>query len=714
MTLNSAAGFAPLSPEEHLRAEDTHPPPRKEPIVPVPKDAKPFSFRHPAYGLPKAKWPYHDTEGFLVGYAARFEFTNTAGKPDKEVLPITYCELDGGGRGWRSRALKPKRPLFRLPQLLRAAGAPVLVTEGEKKAERAAALFPDYVTTTTWGGSKAAHLSDFAPLAGRRVTIWPDNDLPGKAYASQVAELALEAGAEAAFVVDVPAGFPPKWDLADDQPPDVDLRHLLDDAKQYSGSANAPLPLFPPMPAADPYPTDALGPVLGSAAMAIASKVKTPPAVAGQSVLAAASLVAQAYADVQLPFGQPRPLSLFMITVAGSGDRKTTADNEALWPIRKYEKALRERREVEMASWVIDKAAWAAEHKKIEADRKLGYEARKTALRGLGPEPLMPLYPILTIPDPTIEGMAKAWVNAPPALGMFSAEGGQFVGGHGMSNDNRLKTAGALSELWDGKPMRRVRAGDGVTILEGRRLALHMMVQPDAAAKFLGDDLLRDQGLLSRMLVAAPDSIAGTRLYAATQPEDDAAIRRYGARLLSILETPPPLAEGSRNELVPPVLMMDNEAEIMWQNFHDHIERQQVAGGDLRPIMDFASKAAEHAGRIAGVLAIVEDHRATTITAAAMARAIELAAWYTNETCRLQRHARTDPRLVRADQLLRWMLKQPYDPIPFRDILQFGPASCRQKAAADDAVSILAAHHWVEEVSLRPRLLRVYRRGEGR
>ena len=47
---------------------------------------------------------------------------------------------------------------------------------------------------------------------------------------------------------------------------------------------------------------------------------------------------------------------------------------------------------------------------------------------------------------------------------------GQFVGGHGMSPDHRLKTASALSELWDGRPIKRVRAGDGVTILNGRRL----------------------------------------------------------------------------------------------------------------------------------------------------------------------------------------------------------------------------------------------------
>ena len=54
----------------------------------------------------------------------------------------------------------------------------------------------------------------------------------------------------------------------------------------------------------------------------------------------------KAHADVMLPYGQPRPLSLYLVTVAASGDRKSTADNEALWPVRKHEKALKEQHDL--------------------------------------------------------------------------------------------------------------------------------------------------------------------------------------------------------------------------------------------------------------------------------------------------------------------------------------------------------------------------------
>ena len=111
--------------------------------------------------------------------------------------------------------------------------APVLVTEGEKAADAAALLFPDSICITSQGGSKAPGKSDWTPLRGRRVTVWPDTDEPGAGYAAKVAELAKAAGAEAVHIVEVPTDWPEGWDLADALPDGVTLERLaelLDDA----------------------------------------------------------------------------------------------------------------------------------------------------------------------------------------------------------------------------------------------------------------------------------------------------------------------------------------------------------------------------------------------------------------------------------------------------------------------------------------------------
>jgi Protein of unknown function (DUF3987) len=360
---------------------------------------------------------------------------------------------------------------------------------------------------------------------------------------------------------------------------------------------DGPIPLIPELTPPAAYPVGALGLVLGEAAVSIARKVQCPIEISAQSVLAVASLAAQAHADVLMPFGQTRPLSLSLCSIASSGDRKTSADYEALEPVRRREKELGDQYSQELESSRIAVTAWQGEKKAIEGNKKLDYESRKIALTQLGREPEQPLHPILTATEPTIEGLAKAWVNAPASLGLFSAEGGQFVGGHGMSPDHRLKTASALSKLWDGRPIKRVRAGDGVMILNGRRLALHIMIQPNAALTFFADPLLRDQGLLSRVLVASPPTLAGQRFFQSPSDHDDSSIRSYSAVIVRLLERPWPLAEGRRNELAPRILRMSAAAQEVWTAFYNGIEARSDSGCELAAIRDVAGKAGEHAAR---------------------------------------------------------------------------------------------------------------------
>lgn len=466
--------------------------------------------------------------------------------------------------------------------------------------------------------------------------------------------------------------------------------------------AEHPLPLFPPLAPAAPYPVANLGPTMRLAAEAIASKVQAPIELAAQSVLSTAALAAQAHFDVRLPFGQVRPCSLFFITIAASGDRKSSTDNEANWPVRAHEKRLREEYEILIRSWKLDHAAWAATKRKIENDAKIEHDERRSRLEELGDEPARPLAPVLTSGDVTPDGLTKNWASMHGALGVFSAEGGQFTAGHGMNDDNRLRTAAMLSTLWDGNGVVRVRAGDGVTTLSGRRLSAHLMIQPDAAAGFLSDRTLRDQGLLSRVLLAAPTSIAGHRMYRKASLEDEHAIAAYGERVLGLLEQPPRCL-GLANELDPVPLALNAQAEAEWVAFFNHVEAECGAEGDLKVIRDVAAKAAENAVRIAAVVAAIESHGASHIDLDAMRCGIGLADWYLREALRLAHASRLDPKLMRAQTLLDWLRSRDRPEIGFRDILQLGPTATRTKAAADDATALLQAHGWVREINARPK-----------
>ena len=127
-----------------------------------------------------------------------------------------------------------------MPQLLAASGSPVLLCEGEKTADAAAALLgPPWSTAATMNGAQSPHNTDWTPLAGRHVVIWPDNDEPGRAYARAAAALALKAGAVHVRIVDVPDVFPEGWDLADAIPEnlDIDPAYLIATAPQFDPDA---------------------------------------------------------------------------------------------------------------------------------------------------------------------------------------------------------------------------------------------------------------------------------------------------------------------------------------------------------------------------------------------------------------------------------------------------------------------------------------------
>src|SRR5262245_43222807 len=120
----------------------------------------------------------------------------------------------------------------------------------------------------------------------------------------------------------------------------VDSREIL--ARVRAERAEPPRPLMREMSPPDPFPVEALGTVLANAAVGLQDSTRWPTAICGKSVTAPATLSTQAHPVVRLPTGQLRPLSNFFATGAVTGERKTAADAEALWPIRKREEALRE------------------------------------------------------------------------------------------------------------------------------------------------------------------------------------------------------------------------------------------------------------------------------------------------------------------------------------------------------------------------------------
>jgi hypothetical protein len=347
---------------------------------------------------------------------------------------------------------------------------------------------------------------------------------------------------------------------------------------------------------------------------------------------------------------------------------------------------------------------WAGERSRIlgeaKANKGEGRTAAQADLEALGPEPAMPPLPDRTVTEPTFEGLTRLFAHGQPSLGLFSDEGGQFLGGHGMNADNRQKTLAALNDLWQGNPIRRTRAGDGHVTLHGRRLALHIMAQPVVAQGFMADPLAEGTGFLARCLIAEPPSAIGSRFHANARP-DPAALAAFGARLREILEVPLPMCEETR-ELRPRLLPLSAKARELLVRFADVVEAAQAPGGDFAHITAAGSKAAEQAARIAGVLTLWRDLNAAEVDIDAMTNGIELAQYYLGEAARLADAAAVTAEIDRAEKLRRWLLDTwPHAEILPSEVVRHAPIrALRESPAARAALGILERHGWL--VPLEP------------
>lgn len=206
----SADPFAPLDgsckPDKKARV------PAFVPVLPVPKGAPPAPTRHPQLGEPTAVWTYLGAGGTLLGYVHRYN-TAEGGKVFRPL--VLHRAAEGTALSWRWQSWHTPRPLYGLDRLAARPEAPVLVAEGEKAADAAAMLLPGHVTVASPGGSKSSGAADWTALRGRHVTIWPDADAPGEAYAVDVIDALATVGAASVLVIVPPEGAAEGWDAAD-------------------------------------------------------------------------------------------------------------------------------------------------------------------------------------------------------------------------------------------------------------------------------------------------------------------------------------------------------------------------------------------------------------------------------------------------------------------------------------------------------------------
>jgi hypothetical protein len=435
------------------------------------------------------------------------------------------------------------------------------------------------------------------------------------------------------------------------------------------------------------FPLDAFPPMMLRAARDIANGTKCPPALAAASVLSVASFSVQNHFDVEFAQRQRRPLSLKILTIAVSGERKSTVDRFAAKGVHDYRNRL------------------VSEH----ATREKDIAEAKKAKAGYVPDPLPD--PNIVIGNMTLQGIFRAFTEGQTSLALFSDEGGEFLGGHSMKAENRLGSLAGLSKFWDGGlqayKLRGSKDKSETLTANDCRLAVHLQAQPVALQPFLSDPMAKGQGLLARCLIHKPSSTIGTRIMTVEEWQADGMtieVQSFAMRVQALLERPLNREGGIvQRELLP----LTPEAMRALVDYANEVERSLAPAGDLEGMSDLVNKVQEQAARIAGTFTAFED--GTEVSGRTMENAIRVARYFLSETVRLARIGPQDAAAKDALTIAAWLHERGGSITPER-YGQFGPKALRRVKDREPGFRLLKVANWMREtkgqLELNPKCAR--------
>ncbi len=484
----------------------------------------------------------------------------------------------------------------------------------------------------------------------------------------------------------------------------------------------------------DPYPLSALPSVIREAVQEVASYVQAPVALIAASALAAVSTAVQTRFGVRRNINLVGPATLYLLTVAQSGERKTSVDNLFTGPIRDWEAEQRRLYRERCAKFEADMEDWERQGEEIKRNIEgglltvqLGTEFDPRTAHSLA-KPEKPRRVRLLRGDDTPEALAMALEHYPSAS-IISAEAGTIFGSHGMKPEAVMQNLAQANVMWDGGVIQRGRVGSGELQVEGMRVTMGLQVQPKVLDDFVQrtGGLAKGIGYFARFLFCRPESTQGTRFYV-DPPEAQPARASFCQKMTTLLDLGPVFDDYDR--LVSHFIEFDADAQRTWIRFHDEVEEQLGGEEAYSGIKDVASKAADNAARLACCFHVFAGDHTQPIDRWSMEGACSLMRWYLNEAVRFGRAAEAAPELADAQVLEEWLVREAKrrvragEPlvVSVNEIRKKGPNRLRQAHSRKlvDALDLLASHDRVavakrigkkgEDVVLHPGVLTEYTR----
>jgi hypothetical protein len=425
---------------------------------------------------------------------------------------------------------------------------------------------------------------------------------------------------------------------------------------------------------------------------------QAPESMVYLTALCNAALAVQGLADVKLPTGSCRPISVMGLTIAGSGERKSTVDNQFNKGAKAFEEKESKKYQKEEVKYILRKELHRDRATSIKrsldlSDKEGSEEAYELLLAHNENAPSKPTLPKLFYEDVTPESLLSGIAENLPNAFFGSSEGGNVMTPRGMS-----KTS-IYNAIWGGDDINVDRKVGKSFKLSGVRLTIHIMIQPDIFGRYMEKTKgeARDSGLFSRNLVCSPVSNCGNRQVSEAE-HSTGNLDEFNEKVTKLLLDSLNLDSYTDRKII----SFTDEAKRVWIDIANDIEINMQPNGLYCNAKDHASKLAENVARVAAIIHCFEYSLDDEISASTLWEAINLVSYFSGQFMNV--FAAPPKYVTDAQNLMQWLSVYANSGIRYlkrNNILQFGPSGTRKKKDLETVLEYLKPNNDIAEMMSR-------------
>ena len=410
--------------------------------------------------------------------------------------------------------------------------------------------------------------------------------------------------------------------------------------------------------------------------------------------LGALSVAAQGGVDTERVDGKPIPISLMVLALAGSGERKSEVEHLCFGPIRRFQAEKLSGHRRELKSYQLERKAFDYRvHAKSKEVAKVpltdpAYAQVVAELAQLAElEPRRPPAFKALYEDATMPALLRGIADDYPYPGLISGEGGTILG------SGAARSFPEINSLWSGSTIDVARSSAPNISISNARLTMMLLVQEEILDKFLekkGDES-RGAGLWARALLFNPSSTRGRRPTLEGHSTAREYLELFERRVTQMLECSyRRFVSGNGVE----VLRLSGEAKVCVREMFDSIESEMLDGGRYETARDHGSKLPEIICRVAALLSYYENgvgEVPLSCVRAAESIVLDCSKAFINY------FSPKSSLVVDAELLLGWLASpSSLGKRTRKQVLQFGPRPLRKSSRLTKILNFLVRKECVE------------------